>query len=308
MIFNIQKCSIHDGEGLRTLVFFKGCPLRCPWCSNPESQLFSPEIMESPAKCIGCGMCIKECAEGAIRDTGKIDRGCCKANCTSCADICYAEAKRVIGEEYDVERLLKEIKKDVPFYNIYGGGVTFSGGEPLSQGSYLAQIAKECNKNKINVAVESCGYGEYKEFAEALEYIDFMFMDIKIFDSDKHREITGMGNEVILSNIKRISESGMPMTIRTPIVPGYTDSVGNITNIARFIKELPSVKAYELMVYHNLGAPKYAALGREYELEDIKAPTDEDMRELVKLANKELKASGKECYYMKDNKKEIVTC
>ena len=278
MIFNIQKCSIHDGEGLRTLVFFKGCPLRCPWCSNPESQLFNPEIMESPSKCIGCGMCIKECTAGAIGDTGRIDRERCRAYCTNCADICYAEAKHVIGEEYDVKRLLKEIKKDVPFYNIYGGGVTFSGGEPLSQGVYLAQIAKECRKNKISVAVESCGYGEYKEFAEALKYIDFMFMDIKIFDSDKHRAITGMGNEIILSNIKKISESGMPMTIRTPIVPGYTDSVENITSIAKFITELASVKEYELMVYHNLGAPKYTALGREYELQDVKAPMDEDMR------------------------------
>lgn len=301
MIFNVQKCSIHDGEGLRTLVFFKGCPLRCPWCANPESQSFLTEIMESPAKCIGCGMCFERCGQNAIESTGHIDRRLCPINCTQCADICYAEAKKTIGEEYEIERLLKEIKKDVPFYNIYGGGVTFSGGEPFMQGEYLTKIAKECKKNKINVAVESCGFGKYESFESALPYIDSIFMDIKIFDDKRHEEVTNYGNKEILANIKRISEYGIPMTIRTPIVPGYTDSKENITQIAEYIRELPSVKDYELLVYHNLGASKYASLGRKYELTDVIPPADEQMRELTKTANAVLEGSGKECYYMKDN-------
>lgn len=301
MIFNIQKCSIHDGEGLRTLVFFKGCPLRCPWCSNPESQSFLTEIMESPAKCIGCKMCSEKCIQNAIDSTGHINRDICTENCTKCADICYAEAKKTIGEEYRVDILLKEIKKDIPFYNIYGGGVTFSGGEPLMQGEYLAEIAKACRKSKINVAVESCGYGRYESFRSALPYIDSMFIDIKIFDSEKHKQVTGLGNEKILSNIKKISEHGIPITIRTPIIPGYTDSKENIVRIAEFIKEIPSVKEYELLIYHNLGSAKYAGLGRKYELKDIVPPTDEEMRKLTEAANAVFEEEGKECYYMKDN-------
>ena len=301
MIFNVQKCSIHDGEGLRTLVFFKGCPLRCPWCSNPESQSFGTEIMESPAKCIGCGMCSERCSQNAIDDAGHIDRSLCPADCTECTDICYAEAKKIIGEEYEINRLLKEIKKDVPFYSIYGGGVTFSGGEPLMQGEYLAEIAKMCRNSKINVAVESCGYGDYESFKGALSYIDSMFMDIKIFDNEKHREITGKGNEKILSNIKKISERGVPITIRTPIVPGYTDAEDNIVQIAKFITKLPSVKEYELLSYHNLGSAKYVGLGRRYELPDVIPPTDDEMRSLTSAANSILESWGKECYYMKDN-------
>lgn len=301
MIFNVQKCSIHDGEGLRTLVFFKGCPLRCPWCSNPESQSFAAEIMESPAKCIGCGMCSGRCSENAIGEGGYINRSLCPEDCTECADVCYAEAKKIIGEEYEIERLLKEIKKDVPFYNIYGGGVTFSGGEPLMQGEYLTEIVKECRKNKINVAVESCGYGKYDSFKNALPYIDSMFLDIKIFDDEKHKKVTGVGNKEILDNIKRISEYGVPITVRTPIVPGYTDSKNNIVQIAEFIRELPSVKEYELLVYHNLGSSKYAGLGRTYELKDAVPPNDEKMLELVRVANTVLEQSGKECYYTKDN-------
>lgn len=301
MIFNIQKCSIHDGEGLRTLVFFKGCPLRCPWCSNPESQSFLKEIMEFPAKCIGCKMCSGKCFQNAISSTGRIDRSLCISACTKCADICYAEAKKAVGEEYEVERLLKEIKKDIPFYKIYGGGVTFSGGEPLMQGEYLAEIAKACHRNKINVIVESCGYGRYESFEGALPYIDSMFMDIKIFDNEKHKQITGCENGEILSNIKKISEQGIPITIRTPIVPGYTDSKDNITQIAEFIKQLPSVKAYELLFYHSLGSSKYESLGRRYELKGLVAPTDETMRELTGIANAILVPNGKECYYMKDN-------
>lgn len=308
MIFNIQKCSIHDGEGLRTLVFFKGCPLRCPWCSNPESQAYNSEIMEFPARCVGCGMCMERCPNNAIRSTGNIHRTLCIDKCTECTDICYAEAKRIVGEEYEVEDLLKEIKKDIPFYNIYDGGVTFSGGEPLTHGAYLKRISEECKKNKINVVVESCGFGNFESFKEALPFIDHMFMDIKIIDSARHKEVTGVDNDEILSNIKRISQEGMPITIRTPIVPGYTDSRENIRGIAEFIKQLPTVSEYELMKYHNLGASKYTALGRDYQLKDVKPPSDEEMAELVRLANRILNPYHKKCFYTKDNKKEVITC
>lgn len=308
MVFNIQKCSIHDGAGLRTLVFFKGCPLRCPWCANPESQSYERDIVEYLSKCIGCGMCRKLCPVSAIGEDGRIDRERCLEGCEACTDICYAEARRNVGKTYSVSELFEEIKKDKVFYDIKGGGVTFSGGEPLTHGAYLEKIARKCRENRINVCVESCGHSRFESFEGALPYIDAMFMDIKLIDSEKHREVTGFGNELILENIRRISEYGIPLTIRTPVVPGYTDSPENIAGISRFVADLPSVSEYELLVYHNLGESKYGALGRSYALKGTKPPAEEEMRALTKLANGILRPRNKSCFFMKDNRKEGIVC
>ena len=308
MIFNIQKCSIHDGHGLRTLVFFKGCPLRCPWCANPESQSYERQVAEYPSKCIGCGKCVERCPQDAIGKDGRIDRSLCPNNCAECADICYAEARKLVGKDYTIDELFHEISKDKIFYNIKGGGVTFSGGEPLTYGKYLEQIARKCKENRIDVCVESCGYSQFDSFKDALPYIDAAFMDIKLIDPQKHKEITGGDNGLILENVKRISEAGMPLTIRTPIVPGYTDDPENIRGIAEFVSKLPTVKEYELLKYHNFGESKYAALGRSYELKGVEPPTDEEMLELVGLANSILNKNGKYCFYMKDNQKEGIPC
>lgn len=308
MIFNIQKCSIHDGAGLRTLVFFKGCPLRCPWCANPESQSYTRDIVEYPSRCIGCGMCIKRCPTAAVGPDCRIDRTRCLEDCTACTDICYAGAKQCVGKTYTVDELFEEIKKDKVFYDIKGGGVTFSGGEPLTQGAYLEAIARKCRENRINVCLESCGYSKFESFQGALAYIDAMFMDIKVIDSARHKAITGFGNELILENIQKISAYGIPLTIRTPVVPGYTNSPENIAGIARFVAALPSAAEYELLVYHNLGESKYGALGRAYALKGTTPPTDEEMLALTKLANRILRPVHKSCYYMKDNKKEGIIC
>lgn len=305
MIFNIQKCSIHDGGGLRTLVFFKGCPLRCKWCANPESQRYDRGIMESPVRCVGCGLCRSVCPKGAIREDGTIDRTLCD-NCMKCTEVCYAESKKITGKDYTLDELYKEIEKDRPFYKLYGGGVTFSGGEPLTQGEYLRDIAKRCHEGGIHVMVESCGYAVYDIFKDALPYIDSMFMDVKCIDSAKHKEITGAGNELILENIRKISEFGIPITIRTPIIPGYTDDVENIEGIAEFVGSLQTVKEYELLAYHNFGEPKYKALGREYELRGLETPCDEAMRNLVKTANGVLSKYRKECFWTKNNNKEVI--
>lgn len=305
MIFNIQRCSIHDGQGLRTLVFFKGCPLRCKWCANPESQSYEKEIMESSIKCVGCGLCRAVCPEHAISDDGTIDRNLC-TGCMQCVDVCYAESKKLTGRDYIVEELYEEIEKDKPFYARFGGGVTFSGGEPLTQGAYLKGIAKRCKEKGIHVMVESCGFGVYEEFSKALPYIDGMFLDVKHMDPDAHKDLTGVNNEKILENIKRISDFGIPVTIRTPVVPGCTDSEENIRAIADFVGKLPSAKEYELLAYHDFGTPKYKALGRSYALADVKTPDDETMRELVRSANEVLSKYGKECFWMKNNNKEVV--
>lgn len=305
MIFNIQKCSIHDGAGLRTLVFFKGCPLRCKWCANPESQSYEEEIMESPVRCVGCGVCRTVCPENAVREDGTIDRDKC-TGCKKCIDACYAESKKISGREYTVEELYKEIEKDKPFYAIYGGGVTFSGGEPLTHGKYLADIAKHCRDRGVSVIVESCGYGAFEQFREALDYIDSMFMDVKHMDTEKHKELTGRGNELILENIRRISEYGIPITLRTPVIPGCTDEAENIRAVAAFAAELPTVKEYELLAYHSFGEPKYKALGRPYELKGVQPPSDETMRQLVKEANSVLNEYKKECFWTKNNNREVI--
>lgn len=309
MIFNIQKCSIHDGTGIRTLVFFKGCPLRCKWCANPESQSYQREIMEFPARCIGCNACKNLCPESAISLTdggyNKINRDLCK-KCFRCVERCYAESKQIVGREYSVEELLAEIQKDRKFYFVSGGGVTFSGGEPLTQPKLLTDIARRCHETGIHVAIESCGYGMYEEFKSALPYIDYAFLDLKHIDSKVHKVLTGKGNELILSNIERIAREEIPITIRTPIIPGYNDSLENIIGISEFISKLPGVREYELLPYHNLGESKYKSLGLVYELEGVSSPSDEVMRELVKYSNEILLKHGKTCFYVKDNRKEII--
>ncbi len=305
MIFNIQKCSIHDGDGLRTLVFFKGCPLRCQWCSNPESQAFEQEIMESPVRCIGCGACRTVCPMNAIREDGRIDRTVCN-RCFQCVERCYAESRRIAGKEYTATELYEEIARDRQFYVKSGGGVTCSGGEPLAQPDFLYEIAKLCHEKGIHVMLESCGCGNYEEFQKALPYIDGMFLDIKIFDSVAHEQATGVPNETILNNIQKISECGIPVIIRTPIVPGYTDAAENIEQIAGFISGLPSVKEYELLAYHSFGESKYGQLGREYALQGIQPPSNENMQSCVKLANQILKKAGKECFWTNNNNREVI--
>ncbi len=309
MIFNIQKCSIHDGIGLRTIVFMKGCPLRCKWCANPESQSYEKEIMDLPNHCIHCGICQRICPQSAISEEEgqfEIDRNKCQ-KCFKCTDVCYAEAKKVVGEDADVDKIFREVYKDRFFYQIYGGGVTFSGGEPLTQPKLLTALAKKCKQNGISTAMESCGVGNYEEFKEALPYIDSTFMDIKHIDSEKHRQLTGQGNEQILENIKKIAAFGVPITIRTPVVPGCNDSIENITGIAGFIAEIPGIKEYELLPYHELGKSKYDSLGRIYELDGIKSPSDEEIRERVAAANEILQHYGKTCFYTKDNARHVIT-
>jgi pyruvate formate lyase activating enzyme len=261
--------------------------------------------MESSVRCIGCSACVDVCPASAVSGEYRIDRNLC-THCFKCTDICYAESKRVAGRGYTVEDLYKEIEKDRPFYSLYGGGVTFSGGEPLTHGPYLKEIAKKCRANGINVMVESCGCCAYEKYEEALPYIDAMFLDIKHIDPETHKTLTGADNALILDNAKRLSDFGLPITVRTPVIPGYTDAEENIKGIADFVAALPAAREYELLAYHSFGESKYAALGRPYELQNVSPPSDEDMKRLVRLANRILQPHGKQCFYVKDNRKETI--
>ena len=307
-IFNIQRCSIHDGRGLRTLVFFKGCSLRCQWCANPESQAPFPEIMVNRNKCVGCGFCISACPQHAIKwDTvtaGLLyDREVC-IGCGKCTELCCGDSRRLFGEEVSTAELYHRICRDRTFFDNSGGGVTFSGGEPLLQGAFLTDIARRCKENGIHVAIETCGYANYEQFSTALPYIDFIYYDIKHINSEKHRALTGQGIERIIWNLRKIATEKTEVYVRTPIIPGYNDDNQTICKIAQLCAELPGVKKYELLAYHRLGVSKYKGLDRPYLMAHVVEPAEIAMDKLVRAANQVLEKQGKVCFYNKDNNLE----
>ncbi len=283
-IFNIQRYSIHDGPGIRTLVFFKGCPLRCLWCSNPESQNTYPEILFSKVKCIGCGKCSEVCSEDAIIKSAdkRIDRDKCN-RCLKCIETCYAEALEVAGKKMTVEEVIKEVEKDRPFYEKSGGGITVSGGEPLMQPKFLIELLKECKNRNINTAIETCGYVSWKTFNEVLEYIDLVLFDLKHMDSNSHEEFTGKNNNIIIENIKKISKSKKLMIIRFPLIPGYNDSNKNIKQTGEFVKMLEGVNEINIIPFHRLGESKYEKLDMEWTMHDVKPPEIDRLEEIKKI-------------------------
>ena len=321
MIFNIQKCSIHDGKGMRTTVFFKGCGLHCLWCANPESIQLSPELSYNEKVCIACGMCTKRCPNQAIESQSSdlgifhkqdvpekktnmiFHRELC-INCGQCVDVCCMEARHLYGKQVSVDELFTQIYKDRYYYAHSAGGVTFSGGEVLLQWAFLRDICKKCKAYNINTAIETCGFADYEKFKEALPYIDFIYFDLKHMNSEAHKKITGQGNEKILSNLKRIDDWGIEIHVRTPVVPGYNDDNENIKKTAEFIAELKHVTKYELLAYHQFGISKYYGLGKSYPLKDVKAPSDQRMMEIKNLANEILQPVGKICIYNNDNSEE----
>ncbi len=284
-VFNIQKMSIHDGPGIRTTVFLKGCPLRCIWCSNPESQKPGREIACFPARCVSCGYCAEVCPKGIIESKppyGITSRENCDL-CEICVKECCTNAKKAIGEEYETDALLSEILKDKSFYDSSGGGVTFSGGEPLLQHEFLTEILKECHEKGVHTAIETTGYAKPEVIEAVISHLDLIFMDIKHMDSQKHRDLTGVSNEQILENLSFIAENHKDVIVRIPVIPGRNDSDENICQAAAFVAG-KGIKRLELLPYHNLGEVKYGQLGKEYALSDVKTPSDERMDYLLRLA------------------------
>lgn len=278
-MFNIQHYSLHDGAGIRTIVFLKGCPLRCRWCCNPESQSYRREISYVENRCIGvkeCGLCREAAPSGAVSfpcGRAQIDMEKC-GSVLELGEVCPAKAIKCEGRLYGVKELIDIVERDSVFYAHGGGGLTVSGGEPLSHGEFLTELLKEAKKRRINTAIETCGYAEYENLFEAAKYLDEIMFDIKSMDSQKHREYTGKSNEVVISNLERLCEDfpTLKKRVRTPVIPGFNDSVEEILKIAEFLKGKPSV-SYELLPYHNMGRGKYKALGRAYPMGDVKLDT-----------------------------------
>ncbi len=274
-VFNIQKYSVHDGPGIRTVVFLKGCPLACKWCSNPESQSFKPQLAYNRNKCITLSECVRcgeICSPGALvkGDDEKISvvwDNC--TNCLACADVCPSGALIVYGEEKTVKDVIDQVEKDASFYARSGGGLTLGGGEPLAQSEFSLALLQEAKKRYIKTAIETCGHVKKETILEACKYCNMLMFDIKSLSSAKHQEFTGVGNELILENFKAVREAypKLHIRVRTPVVPGFNDTVEDIRAIVDFLKDYDV--EYELLPYHRLGTQKYTNIGVEYELGDV---------------------------------------
>ena len=280
IVTDIQRFSIHDGPGIRTLVFMKGCPLRCPWCSNPETQLRDPEIAFFEHRCIGCGRCVAACHRSAIKQIGVVDRDRCDL-CGNCVEACPAKAIQRIGEAMSTERLYAEIMKDEIFFKNSGGGVTFSGGEPLSQPEFLISMLEILQEAGVHVAIETSGYAEWAVLEKASSKTDLFYYDTKILDSQRHVAVLGADNTIILENLSKLSSLGKEIIVRIPVIPDYTDGEDNIFGLLEFVASLESVGKIELLPFHNYGKSKYICLGRPYTLKGLGTVDKQSLKSIV---------------------------
>jgi len=255
VIFNILRYCIHDGPGIRTTVFFKGCPLACKWCHNPESLEQKPIKIFYPEKCIKCGHC----------------------------DKCPTGARETIGYEITVSKLMEDIRKDRLFYEQSGGGVTFSGGEPLYQAQFLIKALAQCRDDYINTAVDSSGFCDTALLLEAAKYTDYFLYDIKFFDSEKHQKYCGAPNGIILNNLERLAETKVKLLIRIPVIPTINDDKTEMAAIFNFLTGINGIEAVHLLPYHNIHAGKYTRIGRQYELAEIPGSESPNLNKIMEM-------------------------
>ena len=284
-VLNIYRMTTHNGPGIRTLIQFKGCPLRCLWCSTPESQKAEPEIAFYPDKCIQCYKCVPACPVNAVEIRNGnigIDRSLCN-NCGRCADVCYSEALALLGRAMTVEEVLEEVKRDEVFYKNSGGGVTLSGGEPLLNPYFTLSLLRALKKEGINVGADTCGYVPWKDMEPALPFVDFFLWDIKHMDPQMHKKLTGVSNAPILSNARAASRRNIPIYIRVPVIPGYNDSQENIEATCMFARSLSSLAEIDLMPVHHLGKARYDSLGRPYPISESLHVPDSTLQKIKQL-------------------------
>ncbi len=287
IIFNIQRYSIHDGPGIRTTVFLKGCPLNCWWCQNPESQLSGQEMLFWGDRCIGCGACSTICPSNAIRIKNGIpvtEKEKCIL-CGKCTEKCPALAREMIGKKLTTEEVIKEIEKDLVFYEESGGGVTFSGGEPLEQFEFLESLLVCCQKKKIHTTVDTSGYISWEILSKISSKVDLFLYDLKIMDSERHKKYTGISNEIILENLKKLSSVHHNIFVRFPLIPGINDDYQNIKETGEFLSSL-KIAQVNILPYHYIGIDKYRRLGRTYKLVTTQPPSEEKLFEVSAILRK----------------------
>jgi len=299
LVFNIQRFSIHDGPGIRTTVFLKGCSLRCYWCHNPEGQAAGAELQVYPERCINCMECVARCPNGAqqVRDQLHVFiREQC-AGCGLCIDGCSSDAIVLAGKLVTVTEVMDEILRDRLFYETSEGGVTLSGGEPVLQPEFAREILKRCQEEGIHTAIETCGNYAWEEVESLLPHIDLILMDLKHMNEERHRQYSDVSNRLILENARRFAMTDLPIIFRTPVVPTVNDSEEEIAAIVHFIKNLrdarmqrsrgaetPATIQYELLPFHRLATDKYRSLGLDYRAKDIVTPAPESIERLVTFA------------------------
>ncbi len=283
IVFDIKKFSIHDGPGIRTTVFFKGCPLSCWWCHNPESQTLEPERVYWENRCIRCGACQEVCEQEAISFEGDYpltDGERCTL-CGSCVQVCYAQAREIVGREMMVAQVIAEIERDIPFYEESGGGVTFSGGEPLSQLGFLLALLQACQERDIHTAVDTCGFAPWESFDRIREQVGLFLYDLKLMDDLQHRKFTGVSNDLVLKNLQALSRRGHHIVLRIPVIPGINDDEGNLGQMGAFAAGLPHLDRVDILPYHHAAMSKYERLDKSYDLTQARPPSDERMAEVA---------------------------
>jgi len=298
-IFDIKKYSINDGPGIRTTVFFSGCPLSCLWCHNPESQSLTPELLYRAGRCLLCGACVEVCSQGAIQKESNVSRHLKNESqetfeslitdqdkctrCQTCATVCYSGAREFSGRKMTVQEVMCEVEREIPFYDESRGGVTFSGGEPLMQLTFLSALLKACRKQEIHTVVDTSGFANWNVFEKIREDVDLFLYDLKHMDSTRHREVTGVPNEVILENLRRLSATGAKCIVRIPVIPGINDDEKNLMESGKLLASLLHIEGVELIGYHDIARAKYEALGREYPLNGTKSPAEAEMHHAAEL-------------------------
>jgi len=284
VIFNVQTYSIHDGPGIRTTVFIKGCPLRCAWCQNPESQTMAPQLFFNRDNCVGCSKCLQVCPEGAIKlyeGKSQTNRAVCKCS-GKCVEVCPNEARNIVGRYVTAGEVFREVLEDKVFYDRSGGGVTLGGGEPFASPEFATSLLRLCKNAGIHTALDTCGYAKWETVKQILHHVDLVLYDLKHMDPVAHQLFTGVSNDVILENVRRIcQEMHIPLLARIPVMPGFNDSIENMEATGRFIAaELGSSTEVYLLPYHKLGEVKYHRLEKPGNPVSIDPP---DEKHIMKL-------------------------
>jgi pyruvate formate lyase activating enzyme len=282
VVFNVQRASFHDGPGVRTTVFFKGCPLSCPWCHNPEGISPWPEVLTSAAHCLSCGSCTSACPrpDGPLGAGARLgDHGCLA--CRACVDACPTGARQVAGREWTASELLAELRRDRALHETSGGGVTFSGGEPLAQAQFLLACLAACRRERLHTAVDTCGLAAREVVLAVARLTDLVLWDVKHTDEARHLELVGAPLAPILANLRAVATVGVPIWLRVPVIPGYNDDPENLSAVAALAAATPNVRRLSLLPYHRTGAGKLVRLGRADALAGVAAPGAAGLRELA---------------------------